>query len=133
MQNFIGRQSPAPKVARDFVAPTGPAGGSSARVRRHTSPDSGASIPTDSTVEDADLASHLWTGHSSRVVKTNGTSLILYRCSRCAREFARESAQAPWKAAHVGVFRIDFLDDAVNRQWLAEPCPGCPPQDQRNA
>ena len=133
MQNFIRRQSLTPKVARDFVAPTGQAGGSSARVRPHTAPSSGASIPTDSTVDDADLASHLWNGNSSRVVKTNGTSLILYRCSRCAREFARESAEAAWKAAHVGVFRIDFLDDAVSRQWLSEPCPGRPPEDQRNA
>src|SRR5258708_690036 len=65
MQNFIRRQSLAPKVARDFVAPTGPAGGSSARVRRHTAPDVRALIPTRSTGDDPDLARHLRTCNPS--------------------------------------------------------------------
>jgi hypothetical protein len=27
---------------------------------------------------------------------------------------------------HVGVFRVEFLDNVVNRQWVSEPYPGPP-------
>jgi hypothetical protein len=60
-------------------------------------------------VKDAELASHLLAANAEREVKTNGTPLILIRCPRCAREFAREPDQSAWRAVHVGVFRVQFL------------------------
>jgi hypothetical protein len=82
--------------------------------------------------KQADLATHFWgTYNRPREVKTNGTSLILYRCPRCAREFAREPDQSAWRAVHVGVFRVEFLDNAANRRWISEPCPGRLPEDER--
>jgi hypothetical protein len=56
-------------------------------------------------------------------------SLILHR----GREFARESEQVAWKAVHVGVCRVEFLDVAVSRQWVSEPCRGRLPEDGSSA
>jgi hypothetical protein len=74
--------------------------------------------------DENNLDTHLWADLDSREVKINGRPVNLFRCSRCAREFAREADQLTWKAVSVGPFQVDVLDDAVSRRWISEPCPG---------
>jgi hypothetical protein len=97
-----------PQIAPNFVAPKDK-NGPSAPIRRHTAANSGAPISSDLTMKGAELASHLLAANAAREVKTNGTSLTLIRCPRCAHEFAREPDQSAWRAVHVGVFRVEFL------------------------
>jgi hypothetical protein len=75
-------------------------------------------------VKDLGLQTHSWTRNHTREIKIDGRRLLLYCCPRCQRHFAREPGQPDWRAAHVGVFQVDFLEDSVTRQWVSEPCPG---------
>ena len=73
-------------------------------------------------MNDTNLSVHLQ-GAKPFEVKTRGTSLILYRCPRCGREFARERDHSVWKAVHVGVSGVEFLQVTVSERWVSEPCP----------
>src|SRR5258708_39450474 len=75
-------------------------------------------------MEDPRLETHTWTRKYTREIKIGDQRLILYCCPRCQRHFAREPGQPDWRAAHVGVFQVDFLEDSVTRQWVSEACPG---------
>jgi hypothetical protein len=78
-------------------------------------------------MDDRGLKTHLWVGNHSRQIEIDGKLIVLYRCPRCGRNFAREPDQPDWKSALVGPFRIELLPDSVTQQWLSEPCPGPPP------
>jgi hypothetical protein len=78
-------------------------------------------------MEDQGLQTHLWVGNHSRQIEIDGKLVVLYRCPRCSRNFAREPDQPDWKAALVGPFRIELLPQSVSQQWVSEPCPGPPP------
>jgi hypothetical protein len=73
-------------------------------------------------VKDTNLSIYLQDANPFEV-KTGGTSLILYRCPRCGREFARERDQSVWRAVRVGVFGVEFLQVTVSERWVSEPCP----------
>jgi hypothetical protein len=45
----------------------------------------------------------------------------------------REPDQSAWRALHVGVFQVEFLDNATNLRWISEPCPGRLPGDESGA
>jgi len=74
------------------------------------------------TMKDTELSTHLWAANPFEV-KTSGTSLILYRCPRCGREFARERDQSVWRAVHFGMFGVEFLQVTVSERWVSEACP----------
>jgi hypothetical protein len=78
------------------------------------------------------LEDHLWAGSEPHEVMLNSKPFILYRCSRCGREFAREPGQSNWKAVYVGALRVDFLDDELSRRWVSEPCPGRGPENENS-
>jgi hypothetical protein len=75
-------------------------------------------------VIDQQLKTHLWTGCEPREIKIDGKSIFHHCCRQCGRDFARESGQADWKAAYIGVFSLKFLEDSVTHRWVSEPCPG---------
>src|SRR5258706_4155308 len=75
-------------------------------------------------LKDLGLETHSWTRNHTREIKIGGRRLLLYCCPQCQRHFAREPLHPDWRAAHVGVFQVDFLEDSVTRQWVSEPWPG---------
>jgi hypothetical protein len=78
-------------------------------------------------MENQSLETHLWIGNHARAIRLEGAPIELYRCPRCERDFARETAESNWRAITVSTFRFAYLPAAVSREWLSEPCPGRPP------
>ena len=74
-------------------------------------------------METQGLETHLASGES-REVNVDGKTLIVYSCRRCGRKFAREAGAMEWRAAHIGAFTVEFLNDSVSSKWTSEPCPG---------
>lgn len=66
--------------------------------------------------------SHVWSGNP-RQTKQDGTTIILRQCSLCRRDFAQGVDDSDWRAAYIGVFKVELLADAVNERWLKEECP----------
>ena len=79
------------------------------------------------TMKEKGLETHKWLRNNSREISLDGKSLVIFHCTECGRDFARQPETSDWKAVHVGPFRIDFLPDSANEHWLSEPCPGGPP------
>jgi hypothetical protein len=68
---------------------------------------------------------HSWSdGTKPHEIKQDGKVILHHRCIRCGRDFAKEEGDEFWRAAHVGLFRIEILPEDVNEQWIAEGCPG---------
>jgi hypothetical protein len=65
--------------------------------------------------------SHRW---SRRQVQIDGRTFFHRQCLVCRRDFARPSDDGEWRAVHVGVLSLDFLDDETTRRWVSEDCPG---------
>ena len=61
-----------------------------------------------------------------RKVQLSGRSYLHFRCRNCQRDFATEAETPAWKAAHIGIFCFNFLDELTTRQWISEKCPGQP-------
>jgi hypothetical protein len=38
-----------------------------------------------------------------------------------------------WRAVHVGVLSLDFLDDETTERWVSEDCPGRPLPGEQNS
>jgi hypothetical protein len=72
-------------------------------------------------MKDRVIETHLSVRSRAYEAKVDGKTLILYHCPQCGRDFAREENEVEWRAAHIGAFKVDFLQD---EQWAAEPCPG---------
>jgi hypothetical protein len=64
----------------------------------------------------------LWLRNPAHEVQSSGKPIFLFHCPVCEREFARASVDSNWRAVRVGPFRIEFLSDSVNEQWLSEVC-----------
>ena len=65
--------------------------------------------------------SHNWLRQQIRI---DGQIFFHRQCLVCRRDFARSSADAEWRAVHVGVLRYDFLDEETTRLWVSQDCPG---------
>jgi hypothetical protein len=70
------------------------------------------------------IKTHISVDNPAHLVEVDGKTLLLFHCISCDREFAREPSESVWRAAHVGPFRVTFLPEEVNKQWISEPCPG---------
>jgi hypothetical protein len=62
--------------------------------------------------------------YTARLVKLEQQTYLHQHCITCGRDFVKRIDAAEWSAVHVGIFRFDALDDATNRRWLSEKCPG---------
>ncbi len=62
----------------------------------------------------------------SRAVQLDGQTHFHMHCERCQRDFVRQSEVAEWKAAHLGIFEFNLLDEATSQRWVSERCPGRP-------
>jgi hypothetical protein len=74
-------------------------------------------------MEPQGFETHLASGEF-REINVDGKTLIVYSCRRCGRKFGREAGAKEWRAAHIGAFTVEFLDDSLSRKWVSEPCPG---------
>lgn len=66
---------------------------------------------------------HLW---SEQQVSINRRTFFHRQCQICDRDFARSRDDGEWRAVHVGVLSLDFLDDETTKRWVSEDCPGRP-------
>jgi hypothetical protein len=72
---------------------------------------------------------HLW---SEQKVSIKGRPFLHRRCQVCERDFARAVVEREWRAVHVGVLSLDFLDDETTQRWVSEDCPGRPLPGEQN-
>jgi hypothetical protein len=68
------------------------------------------------------LQTHVWS-ELPRQILQDGATMAHQRCTRCGRDFAFELDGSGWHAVYVGVFRVERLDEKINRRWLSEECP----------
>ncbi|MBV8224818.1 MAG: hypothetical protein JO232_06485 [Verrucomicrobia bacterium] len=73
---------------------------------------------------------HLW---FEQKVSIKGRPFLHRRCKVCERDFARALVDRKWRAVHVGVLSLDFLDDATTQRWVSEDCPGRPLPGEANS
>src|SRR5262249_25763574 len=73
---------------------------------------------------------HLW---SEQRVSIKGRPFFHRRCQICERDFARPLVEEEWRAVHVGVLSLDFLDDETTQRWVSEDCPGRPLPEEANS
>jgi hypothetical protein len=73
--------------------------------------------------DDSFLLSH---NGDIRKVQLADRSYLHFRCRNCQRDFATEAEPAEWKAAHIGIFRFNFLDELTTKRWTSERCLGQP-------
>ncbi len=67
---------------------------------------------------------HSWSdSNTPRILRQDGETLLRHRCLLCGRDFASEMDPPEWRAAYVGVFKIELLTDSVSARWLADECP----------
>jgi len=64
---------------------------------------------------------HSW---SRRQIQIDGRSFFHRQCLVCRRSFARPTDDPEWRAVHVGVLSLDFLDDETTERWMSETCTG---------
>jgi hypothetical protein len=66
------------------------------------------------------------TGHHwlRQQVRIDGQTFFHRQGLLCWRDFARSSADAEWRAVHVGVLKYDFFDEEPTRLWVSQDCPG---------
>jgi hypothetical protein len=75
-------------------------------------------------VPNIENTTHIWScRNNSRQLKQDGMTIILRQCSCCRRDFAQGIDGLDWRAAYLGVFKIELLADAISKQWLEEDCP----------
>ena len=72
---------------------------------------------------------HLW---SQRKVSVKGRPFFHRRCEICGRDLARALIERKWRAIHVGLLSLDFLDDETSQRWVSEDCPGRPLPGEAN-
>ena len=74
------------------------------------------------------------TNHSwlRRPIQINGRTFFHRQCLVCRRNFARLEDDPEWRAVHVGVLNLDFLDDETTQRWVSELCPGRPLPGEAN-
>jgi hypothetical protein len=71
------------------------------------------------------LRQHSWSdGAAPHEIIQDGQVILHHRCLNCARDFAKEEGDEFWRAAHVGLLKIEFLPEDVTEQWIGEGCPG---------
>jgi len=71
--------------------------------------------------------SHQWASARGRKVEIEpGNPLVQRHCTRCARDFIENPSNGERRAVFVSVFSFRMLPEQINRQWLAETCPGAP-------
>jgi hypothetical protein len=73
---------------------------------------------------------HLW---SEQQVSINGRTFFHRQCQICDRDFARSRDDGEWRAVHIGVLSLDFLDDKTTKRWVSEDCPGRPLPEEANS
>jgi hypothetical protein len=72
-----------------------------------------------------DPREHRWSdGTKPHIINQDGRIILHHRCINCGRDFAKEEGDEFWRAAHVGLFKIEILPEDVNEQWIVEGCPG---------
>jgi hypothetical protein len=69
---------------------------------------------------------HLW---SEPQVSINGRTFLHRQSEICDRDFARSRDDGEWRSVHVGVLRLDFLDEKTHaalglRRLSWTPLPG---------
>jgi hypothetical protein len=72
---------------------------------------------------------HMW---SEQRVSIKGRPFLHRRCQICERDFAKLLVEEEWRAVHVGVLSLDFLDDETTQRWVSEDCPGRPLPGEEN-
>lgn len=60
----------------------------------------------------------------SREIVQEGKVILHSRCTSCGQDFAKESDDEFWRAARLGIFKIEILAEDVNEKWIVEGCPG---------
>lgn len=71
--------------------------------------------------------SHQWaSAHGRQVEIEPGNPLVQRHCIRCRRDFVEDPSSGERRAVFVSVFSFRMLPEQINRQWLAEMCPGAP-------
>jgi hypothetical protein len=71
--------------------------------------------------KDAVAHGHMWRVRELRM----GEETYLHRhCLYCQRDLVLHRRSTEWKAAHLGAFRFDYLDEETSFRWLIEDCPG---------
>jgi hypothetical protein len=71
--------------------------------------------------------SHQWASARGRKVEIKpGNPLVQRHCTRCRRDFVEDPSSGERRAVFVSVFSFRMLPEQINRQWLAEMCPGAP-------
>jgi len=71
---------------------------------------------------------HLW---AEQQVSIRGRTFFHRQCQVCDRDFVRSLDDGEWRAVHVGVLSLDFLDDETTQRWVSEDCPGSPLQGKK--
>jgi hypothetical protein len=69
-----------------------------------------------------------WNSHHgrSREVRLDGRTFYHLHCMLCARDFVKPADGTEWRAAHVGIFQFNLLDETTNERWTSESCRGRP-------
>jgi hypothetical protein len=57
-------------------------------------------------MEDEGLGTHLSVGNHWRRLEVEDNPLVLFRCPRYERDFARAPVDSNWRAVHVSTFRV---------------------------
>jgi hypothetical protein len=72
-----------------------------------------------------DPNAHSWSDRTKpHTINQDGQLILHHRCINCGRDFAKEEGDEFWRAAHVGLFKVEILPEDVNEQWIVEGCPG---------
>jgi len=68
---------------------------------------------------------HSWSdGTEPHRIHQDGQLILHHRCIICGRDFAKEEGDGFWRAARVGLLKIEILPEDVNEQWIVEGSPG---------
>jgi hypothetical protein len=71
------------------------------------------------------LQTHVWAnGDTPRRITQDGTLIFHHRCVRCGRDFMQALDHPGWRAANLGILRIEPFPDNVTERWITEECPG---------
>ena len=71
--------------------------------------------------KDAVAHGHLW---RVRELRVDEETYLHRHCLHCQRDLILHRRSTEWKAAHLGAFRFDYLDEETSLRWLIEDCPG---------
>jgi hypothetical protein len=69
------------------------------------------------------LRTHFFSEAMPHSIKRDGKCILHRKCLSCGRDFAQGLNGGGWRAAYIGVLRIELLAESVNRRWLTEKCP----------